>query len=300
MYILALNCKRIVMRNKDLILNPYFLNGLFLLVINDFYLKYEYSNFITGKLSDFAGLLIFPLFITYLIPKFKKSITLFIGLGFIIWKTPLVTPIINFINQLLFIPIHRTIDYTDYVALLILPFSYYLINCYENKNDSLIRGKFKALLTYSISIFAFFAFCATSIARPYEMPKGSIYIGESYNIKLPKDSVINTIKRLGYNCEFHKDSLILGESDYRYTREMHYYQTDNIIRYYNQDNNSMILDTIANVKYQLIEVNPNKTKLTIINVTISEDGHIQDWKKLKSLSKQYNSWLKNNLIEKIN
>jgi len=47
------------MKRKDLVLNSYFVIGLIVLILNDFYLKYEYGNFVTGKLSDFAGLLIF-------------------------------------------------------------------------------------------------------------------------------------------------------------------------------------------------------------------------------------------------
>jgi len=33
-----------------------------LLLLNDFYLKFEYHNWLTGKLSDFCGLFIFPVF----------------------------------------------------------------------------------------------------------------------------------------------------------------------------------------------------------------------------------------------
>jgi len=40
------------MKRKDLILNSYFVIGLTVLILNDFYLKYEYGNFVTGKLSD--------------------------------------------------------------------------------------------------------------------------------------------------------------------------------------------------------------------------------------------------------
>ena len=47
------------MKKKDLILNPYFIIGLSVLLLNDFYLKAAYGNFVTGKLSDFAGLPIF-------------------------------------------------------------------------------------------------------------------------------------------------------------------------------------------------------------------------------------------------
>jgi len=61
-------------KRKDLILNSYFVIGLIVLIINDFYLKYEYGNFATGKLSDFAGLLIFPMFVASIISKSKNRI----------------------------------------------------------------------------------------------------------------------------------------------------------------------------------------------------------------------------------
>ena len=62
---------------------------------------------------------------------------------------------------------------------------------------------------------------------------------------------------------------------------------------------SIVIDTIATVKYELEEVNSKKTKLTIINVTLYKEGNIQNWKTLKYLSKQYSSWLKENWIEKV-
>lgn len=276
------------MKIKELILNPYFIVGLIVLILNDFYLKYEYGNFITGKLSDFAGLLIFPMFVAAIIPKFRKSISLITGVGFIIWKLPLFTPVIDLINQSSFFTIHRVVDYSDYMALLILPLSHYLIN-YHEISLTIKWNRLRHISRFALLGVAFFAFCATSIIPLREIPQGTIYIGESYSIKLPKDSVINSIKQLGYNCDFHeRDTTKLGS--------MNYYQTNNIIRYYRD---SIVIDTIANVKYELIELNSNKTKLTIINITLSEDGNIQNWKTLKSLSKNYSSWLKNNLIEKI-
>lgn len=279
------------MKNKNLIINPYFLLGLVLLLINDLYLKYEYGNVLTGKLSDFAGLLIFPMFVAFIIPKLKKSISLITGIVFILWKTPLFTPVIDFANQLLSINVHRVIDYTDYIALLILPISHYLINNCNYEHNQIKKDKIKSGFTYLVSFIAFFAFCSTSMFVR-EIPKGSIYIGKSYNIKLSKDSIINTINNLGYNC-------IFNEGDSLHYRKIGYYQTDNIVRYYIQDNDSVVLDTIANIKYQLEELKPNKTKLTIINVTLTKEGNIQDWKNLKYFSKQYEMWLKENLIQKI-
>ena len=280
------------MKNKNLIINPYFLLGLTVLLFNDLFLKYEYAGVLTGKLSDFAGLLIFPMFIAFVIPKTSKSISFLTGVAFVIWKLPLFTPVLDLVNRVLGVNMQRVIDYSDYIALLILPLSHYLINNYLLRNADALQTGIKSISTYLVSFVAFFAFCATSI--PYrEMPKGTIFIGKSYTIKLSKDSIISTINNLGYNCIFNeRDSL-------RYP-SFAYYQTDNIVRYYEYDKNSYVLDTIANIKYELVELNPNKTKFTIINVTLSKDGNVQNWKTLKNVSEQYESWLKKNLIEKIN
>jgi len=265
------------MKRKDLILNLYFVIGLIALILNDFYLKYEYGNFATGKLSDFAGLLIFPMFVVAIIPKLRKSISIITGIGFVIWKLPLFTPVVDLINQLPFVSIHRVIDYSDYIALLILPLSHYLINYHQFR--PIIRVErieyFSRLALLGIS---FFAFCATSV--PWrETPKGTILIDKSYNIKLSKDSVIASIQRLGYNCDFYERDPL------KYKKEISYYQTDNLIRRFDNSYTSFVIDTIANIKYMLEEVKPNKTKLTIINVTLSEEGNIQNWRRLKYLSR---------------
>lgn len=288
------------MKTKDLILNPFFIVGLAILLLNDFYLKYEFGNLLTGKLSDFAGLLIFPMFIASIIPKLKKWISLVTGLGFIIWKLPLFTPVVDFINQLSVFPIHRVIDYSDYLALLILPLSHYLIN-YRKSNNFYEWNKIKHISKFALLGMSFFAFCSTSMLRVgVEMPRGTIYIGDSFDIKLPKDSVIKTIKDLGYNCDFHlSDSLgwvdpYYSGSGYKYRD---YYQTDNLVHYHYSD--SIAPDTIANIKYTLSEIKPNKTKLTIINVTLKKEGHMQDWKELKRLSKEYSRKLKKGLIKEI-
>ena len=50
-----------------------FLVSIFLLLINDFYLKYEYHNYLTGKLSDFPGLFAFSIFFQLFIPEKNKA-----------------------------------------------------------------------------------------------------------------------------------------------------------------------------------------------------------------------------------
>ncbi len=44
------------------LVSPLFIFVLFLLIINDFFLKAAFHNTFTGKLSDFSGLFIFPIF----------------------------------------------------------------------------------------------------------------------------------------------------------------------------------------------------------------------------------------------
>ena len=63
------------MKNNLKILTSYwFMTGLILLLLNDFIFKEMYGNWLTGKLSDFTGLFIFPLFWTALFPKNKNKI----------------------------------------------------------------------------------------------------------------------------------------------------------------------------------------------------------------------------------
>ena len=62
-----------------------FILGLAILLLNDFYLKTLFGNWFTGKLSDFAGLFIFPMFWSILFPRFKNKIYFVTLIIFIYW-----------------------------------------------------------------------------------------------------------------------------------------------------------------------------------------------------------------------
>ena len=47
---------------------PVFVVSLLLLIANDFYLKYAFPGWLTGKLSDFTGLIVFSLLLFSLWP----------------------------------------------------------------------------------------------------------------------------------------------------------------------------------------------------------------------------------------
>ena len=135
-----------------------FLLSLLILLSNDFYFKTHYSGIITGKLSDFAGLFVFSFFFSALIPT-KKGVIFFITfLGFIFWKMPVSDVFIENWNKIMFYQIDRVVDYSDYIALLILPFAYY----YKPKNNIELPKKINSLLKTIIPIVSVFSFFATA------------------------------------------------------------------------------------------------------------------------------------------
>jgi len=136
--------------------NSYFILSLIILLTNDFYLKYEYHSWITGKLSDVAGLFVFVYFWTAIFPTRKNTVYILSGLIFVYWKSAYSQPIINFFSENIY-SIDRTIDMSDLFALLVLPVAY-LINrneCSKLKIDPI-----------PLAFLTIFSFCATSVPRP--------------------------------------------------------------------------------------------------------------------------------------
>ena len=114
-------------RNKYYLLNVVFIFCVATLLFNDHYLKYELSNWITGKLSDAVGIIILPLLFAFLFPKLKRHAVWTSALIFIFWKSPLSQWIIDLYNQFSFIQTSRVIDLTDLYVLLLLPIPYFII-----------------------------------------------------------------------------------------------------------------------------------------------------------------------------
>ena len=139
-----------------------FLASIFLLLINDLYLKYEYHNSLTGKLSDFVGLFAFPYFFSSFFSKKVKSIYILSGILFVFWKSEFSQPIFNFAHSI-GIGLNRTVDYSDLIALLVLPISYIHWN---SKSKLLIKPK--RILKPIIIGISCFSFVATTLPKYYE------------------------------------------------------------------------------------------------------------------------------------
>ena len=107
-------------RDKKLILNYIFIFGIVILFLNDHFFKFYYSNFLTGKLSDICGIIIFPLFLTYIFPKLKERSVFLACTVFIFWKSEYSQSLIDLYNKYSFIQTSRIIDYSDLLVLILL------------------------------------------------------------------------------------------------------------------------------------------------------------------------------------
>jgi hypothetical protein len=92
-----------------------------LLLANDWYLKAAFPGFLTGKVSDFAGLFVVGALGFAACPKAKVSVALLLGLMFAYWKSAYSAPLINLLNEFLPLRLARTVDLSDLFALIVLP-----------------------------------------------------------------------------------------------------------------------------------------------------------------------------------
>lgn len=141
----------------DLLASPGFIIGVSLLLLNDFVFKPALHNALSGKLSDFSGLFVFPLLWVALCPRLRSSIYLVTAVLFVFWKSAYSQTLIDGWNSGSFFAVGRTVDYTDLLALLVLPLSFRYSLGFPP-----IRKKRLAL--YVIGAISIFAFAATSFS----------------------------------------------------------------------------------------------------------------------------------------
>ena len=147
--------------HQNLLYKKWFLIAVFLLIMNDFFLKHQFHNVLTGKLSDFVGLFAFPYFIS-LFSKRIKLIYFLTALFFMYWKIEASQPLIDYLNNVGF-NLYRVVDYTDFMALLILPISY-------KYRQELILLKTSRVINTLIILVSCFSFVATTQRRIHRPP----------------------------------------------------------------------------------------------------------------------------------
>ena len=172
-------------RNLHILGSPAFLVGLFLLLANDFVFKAQFHNSFTGKLSDFAGLFVFPLFWSAFFPRRKALIFIATAVLFVFWKSTYSKFLIEGWNSLPFFGIYRTVDYSDLWALLILPPAYFY-------SDTSSRVLVPNRLIYAIAIVSVVAFTATSFSH-------KVSYNNQYQFQMTRKDLLERMRRLPKN-----------------------------------------------------------------------------------------------------
>ncbi|MEP2936444.1 MAG: hypothetical protein ABJM06_11445 [Gilvibacter sp.] len=157
-------------KTQNLIYRRLFLLSVLVLMLNDFYLKFEFHNYFTGKLSDFAGLFAFPYFISMIFKHRIKAVYWATALFFVFWKSSYSQFAFDAFHSM-GIGIDRVVDYSDLMALLILPLSYW----YRIKK-TIKKPSLAFVPRPIIYVICWFAFVATSIpSTPGELNLKSGY-----------------------------------------------------------------------------------------------------------------------------
>ncbi len=125
----------------------------------------------------------------------------------------------------------------------------------------------------------------------HEIPKGTIYIGKSFKIKMSKEKVLQRINQLGHNYEIIKDTSS--------TAAFHHYSYFQIKEVILRDESIQLLDTIKNINFTLHELKADKCKLEIINIELPKPGNIQYWRNLRQVSRLYKGYLKESFVSEI-
>lgn len=266
-------------RNKTLLLlHPFFLASLFLLIANDHWWKYESANAFTGKISDFAGVIVMAVCLVACCRFTKTFAIIFTALFFCWWKSPLSESLIAIFG------LSRVVDYTDLFALSVLPALYWMKPVRHNKLAA-------RLAVPAIAVISWTAMVATSLPRNSVSaiyPEGYVLVLKSWKTKLTSDQVLHKLDSLGINWE--EDSIVyLPANTYRLKvktrdgQDSAYYmksldELKDTLLYYEKDMGrhyhipSLIVeqDTITGIRFQIYNEG-RKRRLELIEMVLPRD-----------------------------
>jgi hypothetical protein len=153
-----------------------FVVSVLAMVINDSWLKGAFPGGLSGKLSDFAGVAVVSFLLLAVQPGRPRLVFVMVFLGFAWWKSPWSQPFIDAANAVLPLPIGRTVDYTDLLAVSIIPFC---IPVVANPSSFEIPGpNLRRILLAPIVVLTTLGLMATSLLR----------VQQDYQIRRPASS----------------------------------------------------------------------------------------------------------------
>ena len=216
--------------NRYYLLNYIFIGSLVLLVINDHFLKHEFANGTTGKLSDIAGIILLPLLLAFLWPKGKHLVLILAAVLFTFWKSPFSQPFIELYNQFAPLETSRVIDYSDLYVLLLLPLPYLLIKNIEQLHFLHLKNIHPILVLCP----AAFALMATSPPEKhyYTRTEGNLSCyGCNITLKYSQEQIIQKLQQHGITFDEVRplDTTITSRFPHLKAESINHYRLNSLI-----------------------------------------------------------------------
>ncbi|WP_298899926.1 hypothetical protein [uncultured Psychroserpens sp.] len=237
-------------KRRHLLLNYVFIICLIILVLNDHILKWEFSNWFTGKLSDIVGMIILPVLITFFNPKHVKFNLFLSAVLFMFWKSSLSTSAIDFYNQYAFIKTSRVVDYTDYIALFMLPLAYYLIIKIQKESAFIINTKLHSAIILLPTLFILIS--ETPPRNYYLTANNSNFVCHNCDVtlRLSQQQILEKLHKFDIKQDTINSPIIIPYK----------YRQDSLI-YYKIKEFIIENDTLHNVQLSMIKTRNGKTKV---------------------------------------
>lgn len=287
-------------RNPKLLLNGAFISALLVLLLNDHLWKWTHTNSFTGKLSDVSGLVLLPLLLTYLFPRLRVNSIWISALLFTLWKTPLVTPLIESYNRWALIPISRVVDYTDYWALLILPLPYWLLHRLQQPAKLSAprekRYRWGPLFAWSIGLITALAFMATSMPRWYyfQQSSGNVRFHDCrYKTGKTADEVLQILSQAGIDAEL--DTAFAQRTYVRYW-EANDTNSVQLPPFYRIPQLVVAEDTLRDIQFALMPAAEGEVMFLLNGLQVDSLETEQVDQKLRRM---YRKLLKKNVVRKV-
>ncbi|WP_429934699.1 hypothetical protein [Chryseobacterium sp. MIQD13] len=196
-----------------------------------------------------VGIILLPMLLTYIFPKLKQYSVFVAGLLFIFWKSSYSEGFIKIYNVVSPISLHRVVDYTDLLVLLLLPFSYILI-----KNTRFIdHFAFRKVNPSFILLPSMFILMATSPGKRYYeyVPyTGNLYFNYSdFKINKSKDELFSELRK--NNIDIQKDTvriIALNKRRFLYSGKFEQKNLYNDEKIYHISDDSLKADIFREIK----------------------------------------------------
>jgi hypothetical protein len=291
-------------RNKtSLLLHPFFLLNLFLLIANDHWWKHAYSNALTGKISDFAGLLVMAVCLVACCGFKKIYAVIFTALFFAWWKSPFSETVIASLG------LRRVIDYSDLAALTMLPIVF-LLKPFQYSGLQMRHAiPFVAAITWTAMVATTYPYMFGGMGYP----KGYVLVDKRWATKLTTDQFLQKLDSL--HIPWRQDSLVYlpvnpygmmmvvknsTDSAYRMTpvdelKDTLLYYEKNMGSHYIIPFLALEKDTITDIRFRIYD-NGKRRVLELIEMNIPPDMAAQYYFRHR-VRKKYRELVKSFMLE---